>query len=191
MASKTKQKKQDNTRAGKKKQEITTKNGGTPKGVSDMEILSQERKSYLQKEYKVVTEHMNTYMGRMEYFLQENKFLEKEAKQNQEEGNAYLSYIKKHSQKCQDLIITLNDQNHADLSEVGMQKEKLISQYTEKEKDVRSDLMNMESNTVYTSIRCTMQLVKPTGLTASSDVPINLTHPSVSRHCWTASCCHH
>ncbi|XP_010013138.1 PREDICTED: coiled-coil domain-containing protein 166 [Nestor notabilis] len=145
MASKTKEMKQDTTRAGKNKQEITTKNGDTCRGVSDMEILAQERKSYLQKEYKVVTEHMNTYVGRMEYFLQENKFLEKEAQQNQEEGNTYLSYIKKHSQKCQDLIITLNDQNHADLSEAGMQKEKLISQYMEKEKDVRSNLTYMES----------------------------------------------
>ncbi|KAM9573708.1 coiled-coil domain-containing protein 166 [Guaruba guarouba] len=159
MASKTKQKKQDNTRAGEKNQEITTKNGDRSKGVSDMEILSQERKSYLQKEYKVVTEHMNTYMGRMEYFLQENKFLEKEAKQNQEEGNTYLSYIKKHSQKCQDLIITLNDQNHADLSEVGMQKEKLISQYTEKEKDVRSDQMNMESK--YSFLTMEVEDLKP------------------------------
>ncbi|XP_009960054.1 PREDICTED: coiled-coil domain-containing protein 166 [Leptosomus discolor] len=132
-------------RAGKNKQRIRSKNGNTSKGISDMEILVKERKSYLQKEYKILTEHMNTYMGRMEHFLQENKYLEKEAQQNQEESNAYLSHITKHRQKCQNLIITLNDQNHSDLSQVQMQKEKLVSQYTEKEKEVRSSLMSMET----------------------------------------------
>ncbi|NWH45187.1 CC166 protein, partial [Fregata magnificens] len=145
MASKTKQMKQDTMRAGKNKPGIRTKNGDTSKGISDMEILVKERKSHLQKEYKILTEHMNTYMGRVEHFLQENKFLEKEAQRNQEENNAYLSYITKHSQKCQNLIITLNDQNYTDLSQVWVQKEKLISQYTEKEKELRSSLLNMET----------------------------------------------
>ncbi|KFR14537.1 Coiled-coil domain-containing protein 166, partial [Opisthocomus hoazin] len=145
MASKTKQMKQDTMRAGKNNQGVRTDNGDLSKEISDMEILVKAKKSYLQKEYKILTEHMNTYMGRVEHFLQENKFLEKKAKQNQEESNAYLSYIRKHSQRCQNLIITLNDQNHTDLSQVRMQKEKLIAQYAEKEKEVRSSLMNMET----------------------------------------------
>ncbi|XP_074942357.1 coiled-coil domain-containing protein 166 [Phalacrocorax aristotelis] len=145
MAPKAKQMKQDAVRAGKNKPGVGTKNGDTSKGINDIEILVKERKLYLQKECKILTEQMNAYMGRMEHFLQENKFLEKEAQQNQEENNAYLSYITKHSQKCQNLIITLNDQNHTDLSQVWMQKEKLISEYTEKEKEVRSALINMET----------------------------------------------
>ncbi|NXT81199.1 CC166 protein, partial [Zapornia atra] len=144
MASKTKQMKQATVRAGKNKQGVITKNGDTSKGVSEMETLAKERKSYLQKEYKILTEHMNKYIGRMEHFLQENKFLEKEAQRNQEESNAYLSYLTKHSQKCQNLIITLNDQNQTDLSQVRTQKEKLISQYMEKEEELRSSLMDME-----------------------------------------------
>ncbi|XP_074000841.1 coiled-coil domain-containing protein 166 [Numenius arquata] len=145
MAPKTKQMKQDTARAGKNKQEVKTKNGDTSKGKNDTEILAEERKSYLQKEDKILTEHLNTYMGRVEHFLQENKFLEKEAQRNRDEGNAYLSYLTKHNQKCQNLIITLNDQNHTDLSQVWMQKEKLISQYTETEKELRNSLMNMET----------------------------------------------
>ncbi|NXL38624.1 CC166 protein, partial [Glaucidium brasilianum] len=145
MASKTKQTKQDTMSAGKNMQRVRTKDGDTAKGISDMETRVKERKLYLQKEYKILTEHMNTYMGRVVHFLQENKFLEKEAKRNQEERHVYLSYMRKHKQKCQNLIITLNDQNHTDLSEVRMQKEKLISQYTEKEEEVRSALMDMET----------------------------------------------
>ncbi|NXY84002.1 CC166 protein, partial [Alcedo cyanopectus] len=145
MASKREQMKQDTTQAGKNKQGERTKNGNTSKGRSDREILDKERKSYLQKEYKILTEHMNTYMGKVKHFLQENKFLEKEAQCIQEENTAYLSYIKKHSQKCQELIKTLNDQNHNDLSQACMQKEKLVSQYTEKEEEVRSSLMKIET----------------------------------------------
>uniref|UniRef100_A0A663DQD3 DUF4515 domain-containing protein n=1 Tax=Aquila chrysaetos chrysaetos TaxID=223781 RepID=A0A663DQD3_AQUCH len=201
-------------RAGKNKQEARTKNGDISKGISDMETLVKERKLYLQKEYKILTEHMNTYMGRLEHFLQENKFLEKEAQRNQEESNAYLSYITKHNQKCQNLIITLNDQNHTDLSQVRMQKEKVISQYTEKEKEVRSALMNMETKYSLMKkevedlqpfkdpsvhMRHTTQMAKPTALTARSDVSINLKkHFStpcscqyISRHSWTVSCCHY
>ncbi|NXK50044.1 CC166 protein, partial [Chauna torquata] len=145
MASTIKQIKQDTIAAGKNKQGVRTKNGDISKGISTMETLVREKKSYLQKEYKILTEHMNTYMGRVEHFLQENKFLEEEAQRNWEESNIYLSYITKHSQKCQNLIITLNDQNQTDLSQVWKQKEKLISQYTEKEKEVRNHLMNMET----------------------------------------------
>ncbi|KFP35169.1 Coiled-coil domain-containing protein 166, partial [Chlamydotis macqueenii] len=145
MASKTKQMKQDTIRAGKNKQGVRINNGDLSKGISNMEILDKDRKGYLQKEYQILTEHMNTYMGRVEHFLQENKLLEEKARQNQEETNAYLSYIKKHRQKCQNLIITLNDQNKTDLSQVWMQKEKVISQYTEKEKELRSSLMNVET----------------------------------------------
>ncbi|NXK26905.1 CC166 protein, partial [Arenaria interpres] len=145
MAPKTMQMKQDTARAGKNKQEVKTKNGDTSKEKNNTEILVEERKSYLQKEDKILTEHLNTYMGRVEHFLQENKFLEKEAQRNRDEGNVYLSYLTKHNQKCQNLIITLNEQNHTDLSQVWTQKEKLISQYTEKEKELRNSLMNMET----------------------------------------------
>ncbi|NXX74695.1 CC166 protein, partial [Urocolius indicus] len=144
MASKTNLMKQDSTGAGENKEDSTT-NEDTSEGKSATETLVKERKLYLQKECKTLTEYMNTYMGRLEHFLQENKFLEKEAKQNQEECNTYLSYIEKQSQRCQNLLITLNDQNRTDLSRVQMQKEKLISQYAEKEKELRSNLMNMEA----------------------------------------------
>ncbi|KFV79577.1 Coiled-coil domain-containing protein 166, partial [Struthio camelus australis] len=145
MPSKKKKLKQDTIGAGKNKEGLRTKNGEISKGRSPAETLVRERKQYLQKEYKTLTEHMNTYMGRVEHFLQENDILEKEAQQNQEESNAYLSYITKYSQKCQNLIITLNDQNHTDISQIWKQKEKLISHYTEKEKEVRNYLMDMET----------------------------------------------
>ncbi|NXA43520.1 CC166 protein, partial [Eudromia elegans] len=145
MASKKKKLKKDIVGAGTNKEGLRTKNAEISKGRSHPEALVRERKQYLQKEYNTLSEHMNTYMGRMEHFLHENDILEKEAQQNQEESNAYLSYITKYSQKCQNMIITLNTQNHTDLSQIKKQKENLISQYAEKEKEVRNYLMDMEA----------------------------------------------
>ncbi|NXU56928.1 CC166 protein, partial [Turnix velox] len=145
MAPKAKQNKPDTAGAGKNKQEAKSKSGETSQGMSDMEMLVQERKLYLQEENKTLSEHLETYMGRVEHFLQENKFLEREAQQNRDEGNAYLSYLARHNQKCQDLIITLNEQNHSDLSGVWAQKEKLISEYTEKEQELRGSLTDVET----------------------------------------------
>ncbi|XP_062426804.1 coiled-coil domain-containing protein 166 isoform X1 [Rhea pennata] len=159
MTSKKKKLKQDTTGAETNKEGLRTKNGDISKGRSPMEMLVRERKQYLQKEYKTLTEHMNTYMGRVEHFLHENDILEKEAQQNQEESNAYLSYITKYSQKCQNVIITLNDQNHTDLSQIGKQKEKLISEYTEKEKEIRNYLIDME--TKYTLMNKEVEDLQP------------------------------
>lgn len=145
MASEAKQLKGDTTSAGKMKQGARAKNGNTSSGISDMETLIKERKSYLQKENKILTEHLNTYMGKVEHLLQENKFLQEEAKRNQEESKAYLSYLTKHLQQDQGLLTTLNDQNHTNLSHVWQQKKELISEYAEKEEEVRSSLVNVET----------------------------------------------
>ncbi|XP_069735438.1 coiled-coil domain-containing protein 166-like [Phaenicophaeus curvirostris] len=145
MASTTKQMKQDTTRTREDKQGARAKNEDQSKGTSGVEVLAQERKSYLQKEYKILTDLMNTYMGRVESLLQENKFLEKEGKRNQKESNTYLSYATKRSQKCQNLVITLNDQNHVDLSKVQKEKEKLVSQCAAKEEELRRALKEVQT----------------------------------------------
>ncbi|NXP74121.1 CC166 protein, partial [Ramphastos sulfuratus] len=144
MASKMKLMKQDTMSAGKNKPG-ESRNGNVSKGISDLEVPAKDRKLYLQQECKTLTKYINTYTGKVEQLLQENRFLEKEAKQYQDESSTYLSYIKKHRQKCQNLIITLNDQNHSSLAQALTQKEKLISQYTEKEEEVRSSLMDVET----------------------------------------------
>ncbi|NXR09597.1 CC166 protein, partial [Semnornis frantzii] len=144
MASKKKLMKEDTMSAGKNKPG-ESRNGNVSKGISDMEVPAKERKLYLQKECKILTKYINTYMEKVEQLLQENRFLEKEAKEYQDESSIYLSYIKKRRQKCQNLIITLNDQNHSSLAQVWTQKEKLLSHYAEKEEEVRSSLMDVET----------------------------------------------
>lgn len=151
MASKAKQSQRDSVgagkikevRAGNKEELRRSRNGDTSK--SAMETVVRERNSYLQKESEMLSEHMKTYMGRVQRFLWENRFLEEEAKRNRQESNIYLSYLSKHGQKCQNLIITLNEQNATHLSQVRQQKEKLVSRYAEREEEARSRLTEVEA----------------------------------------------
>ncbi|NWX17238.1 CC166 protein, partial [Aegotheles bennettii] len=144
MASKAEQRKEETARAGKNNPGRRPKDGDPAKGTSDTETAVEERKSCLLEEYKTLREHMDTYVGRVEHLLREKQFLEWEAQQNQEESDLYLSYIAKHNQRNQGLIITLGEQNQADHSQVAVQREELISEYVEKQEEVSSTLRNVE-----------------------------------------------
>lgn len=122
-----------------------TKDGETPKETSDMENPPQERKLYLQEECRILTQHLDTYLGRAEQLLQGNKCLEKEAQGTQEQSQAYLSCKAKCSQDPPDMVITLNDQNCRDLAQIQAQKEELIPRYAAKEQEVRSSLQETEA----------------------------------------------
>ncbi|KAJ7338292.1 hypothetical protein JRQ81_011066 [Phrynocephalus forsythii] len=112
--------------------------------ISTLPYVSEKEK-YLQKEYTILTEHVRMYTERARHFQWENEFLDKEAQKIRETSKVYLSYLTRRTLRCQNAIISLNDQNRADLAEVRSQKEELISHYTEKEKEVRHELMEMEA----------------------------------------------
>ncbi|XP_007061484.2 LOW QUALITY PROTEIN: coiled-coil domain-containing protein 166 [Chelonia mydas] len=145
MASKKEKPEQKAEDFEKSKQGANRKEDDISKARSSTEPFVKEREQYLEKEYKILTEHVHMYMKRVEHFLWENEFLDKEAQKIREDSKAYMTYISKHTQKHQNAIITLNNQNHFDLAQVRKQKEELISQYTAKEKEVRNQLMEMET----------------------------------------------
>ncbi|NWI39123.1 CC166 protein, partial [Picathartes gymnocephalus] len=121
------------------------KNGEAPKEMSDTENPIQERKVYLQEECRILTQHLDTYLGRAEQLLQGNKCLEKEAQGTQEQSQAYLSCGAKLSQDPPDMVITLNDHNCQELAQIQVQKEELIPRYEGKEQEVRSTLKDTEA----------------------------------------------
>ncbi|NXT72922.1 CC166 protein, partial [Chaetops frenatus] len=122
-----------------------SKDGGTAKETSDTENPIQERKVYLQEECRILTQHLDTYLGRAEQLLQGNKGLEKEGQGTQEQSQAYLSCRAKLSQDPPDMVITLNDQNRQDLAQIQAQKEELVPRYEGKEQEVRSALKETEA----------------------------------------------
>ncbi|NXO45744.1 CC166 protein, partial [Locustella ochotensis] len=121
------------------------KDGEAPEETSDTEDPVQERKLYLQEERRILTQHLDTYLGRAEQLLQGNKRLEKEAQGTQEQSQSYLACRAKLSQDPSDVLITLNEQNRQDLAQIQAQKEELIPRYAGKEQEVRSALEDTEA----------------------------------------------
>ncbi|XP_008121680.2 coiled-coil domain-containing protein 166 [Anolis carolinensis] len=117
------------------------------------------REKYLRQECATLSEHIDLYTQRMKDFEGQNEGLDKEAREIRENNKAYLSYLAKRTLRCQDAIITLNDQNRSELTQVLKQKEELTSQYTDKEKEVRSQLIEME--TKYSLMNKEVEELKP------------------------------
>ncbi|XP_066490608.1 coiled-coil domain-containing protein 166-like [Tiliqua scincoides] len=115
------------------------------KGQPSTGPLVSEQEQYLLKEHAILTEHINTYTQRLEHFQEKNEFLNKEAQQIRENSKAYLAFLSKCTLRCQNATTTLNDQNCSDLAQVRKQKEQLISQYMDREKEVRCQLIELET----------------------------------------------
>ncbi|XP_014117059.1 PREDICTED: coiled-coil domain-containing protein 166 [Pseudopodoces humilis] len=122
-----------------------SKDGEAPEETSDTEDPVRERQLYLQEECRILTLHLDTYLGRAEQLLHGSKRLEKEAQGTQEQSQSYLSCGAKLSQDPPDMVITLNDQNCQDLARIQEQKEELIPRYAGKEREVRSALKDTEA----------------------------------------------
>lgn len=104
-----------------------------------------EQEQYLLKEHAILTEHINTYIQRTEQFQEKNEFLNKEAQDIRENSKAYLAFLSKCTLRCQNATTTLNEKNCSDLAQVRKQKEQLISQYMDREKEVRFQLIELET----------------------------------------------
>ncbi|NXN04911.1 CC166 protein, partial [Sylvia borin] len=132
--------------AGKNKQGMRGKVGEAPEETSDTEDPVQERKLYLQEECRILTQHLDTYLGRAERLLQGNKRLAKEAQGSEEQRQCYLSCGAKLSRDPPDMVITLEEQNRQELAQIQAQKEQLIPRYAGKEQEVRSALRDTEAS---------------------------------------------
>ncbi|NXF12040.1 CC166 protein, partial [Smithornis capensis] len=144
MASKSKGQ-EDPMAAGKTKEGMRSKGGETLKERSEVEKLPRDSKLYLQEECRILTEHVHMYLGRAEQLLHENKSLEKAAQATREQSQGLLSCGAKLGRERQDLVIALNDRNGRDLAQIQRQREELIPQYEEKERELTSSLRDTEA----------------------------------------------
>ncbi|XP_041262051.1 coiled-coil domain-containing protein 166 [Onychostruthus taczanowskii] len=122
-----------------------SKDEEAPQESSDTEDPVRERKLYLQGECRILTQHLDTYLGRAEQLLRGSKHLEKEAQRIQEQSQSYLSCGAKLSRDPPGMVITLNEQNCRDLARIQAQKEQLVPRYAGKEQEVRSALRDTEA----------------------------------------------
>ncbi|XP_053808462.1 coiled-coil domain-containing protein 166 isoform X2 [Vidua chalybeata] len=122
-----------------------SKDEAAPQETSDTEDPVRERKLHLQEECRVLTQHLDTYLGRAEQLLQGSKRLEREAQGTREQSQSYLRCGAKLSQDPPGMVITLNDRNRQDLAQIQAQQQELVPRYAGKEQQVRSALKDTEA----------------------------------------------
>ncbi|XP_028715150.1 coiled-coil domain-containing protein 166 [Peromyscus leucopus] len=103
-----------------------------------------ERAQYLQREYSLLSENLVACEKRVDQVLQDNTFLNEEAKRLREENRLYASYVSAHAQRCANTIVRLEDQNRMDLAQIRWQRAELASLYLGREDGVRAQLLEMK-----------------------------------------------
>ncbi|XP_040204192.1 coiled-coil domain-containing protein 166 [Rana temporaria] len=135
----------------KKSQSKAAKDSGktSPEQAEDggdgKEVVVSEREERLHDEHDRLIAENDGLRRRLEQLRRENEFLQEEAERVRVESQEYLLYVGKRSQRRQDAIISLNDQNTRELEDIRKQKEKLEASFQEKEKKMRDQLLERET----------------------------------------------
>ncbi|XP_055482624.1 coiled-coil domain-containing protein 166 [Psammomys obesus] len=103
-----------------------------------------EHAQYLQREYTLLSDNLVACEQHVEQVLQNNKFLDREARRLREENRLYASYVSAHAQRCASSIVRLEDQNRMDLALIRWQRAELASLYQGREEGVRAQLVEMQ-----------------------------------------------
>ncbi|XP_070238590.1 coiled-coil domain-containing protein 166 [Bos mutus] len=104
-----------------------------------------ERAQYLQRKHKLLSEELEACKQRVDQVLQENDFLDSEARRLREENRLYASYASTRAQRCANAIVRLEEQNRVSLSQIHSQRAELASIYRGREDEVRAQLLEMEA----------------------------------------------
>ncbi|XP_021515197.1 coiled-coil domain-containing protein 166 [Meriones unguiculatus] len=108
------------------------------------EFPLSEHAQYLQREYTLLSDNLVACEQHVEQVLQNNKFLDREARRLREENRLYASYVSAHAQRCASSIVRLEDQNRMDLALIRWQRAELASLYQGREDGVRAQLVEMQ-----------------------------------------------
>ncbi|XP_026867321.2 coiled-coil domain-containing protein 121 isoform X1 [Electrophorus electricus] len=104
-----------------------------------------EQEVQLQKEYKILTETLNTLKMRAEQLRKDNEFLQNEANQTRMESQEYMSYMAKRMQKRRSMIVTLSDQSQQELQELERQREETLQKYEEQANGLKRKILEKEN----------------------------------------------
>ncbi|XP_038616582.1 coiled-coil domain-containing protein 166 [Tachyglossus aculeatus] len=109
------------------------------------EPLLAERVQYLQQENAALSEQLRTWLAQVKRMLWENEFLDCEAQRIREENKLFVAYVGMRAHRCQATVVTLDGQYRQELGLLRGQREELEATYRDKEKEVRAQLLDMES----------------------------------------------
>ncbi|XP_069461543.1 coiled-coil domain-containing protein 121 [Ambystoma mexicanum] len=121
------------------------KSEGQGEGEAAAERVVTETEALLQQEHDQLALSMETFRKRLDTLRRDNEFLQEEAQRVRVESQEYMSYMSKRTQKRENTIITLSDQNQKDLEDLRRQREELLSQFREKEAELNDQLLQKEN----------------------------------------------
>ncbi|CAI9154979.1 unnamed protein product [Rangifer tarandus platyrhynchus] len=104
-----------------------------------------ERGQYLQSKHKLLSEELDACKQSVDQLLQEKDLLDREAARLREENRLYASYASTRAQRFANAIVTLEDQNRENLSQIHRQRAELASIYRGREDALRAQLLEMEA----------------------------------------------
>nr|XP_033794724.1 calponin homology domain-containing protein DDB_G0272472-like [Geotrypetes seraphini]XP_033794725.1 calponin homology domain-containing protein DDB_G0272472-like [Geotrypetes seraphini] len=107
-----------------------------------------EKEALLQQEHDKLTAQFECLRKKMDLLRHENEFLQEEAQRIRVDSQEYMSYMSKRTEKRQNAIITLSDQNKKELENIQKQKEELQIQFRAKEEELRKNIRQKENELV-------------------------------------------
>ncbi|XP_069089663.1 coiled-coil domain-containing protein 121 [Pleurodeles waltl] len=110
-----------------------------------IEPVLSEKEAFLQQENSQLALSMETLRKRLDMLRHDNEFLQEEAQRIRVESQEYMSYMSKRTQKRENTIITLSDQNQRELEELKRQQEELQTNFMEKEAQLKDLLLQKEA----------------------------------------------
>ncbi|XP_078503313.1 coiled-coil domain-containing protein 121 [Lissotriton helveticus] len=109
------------------------------------EPVLSEREAFLQQENKQLALSMESLRKRLDMLRHDNEYLQEEAQRIRVESQEYMSYMSKRTQKRENAIITLSDQNQRELEDIRRQQEELQTNFMEKEAQLNDLLLQQEA----------------------------------------------
>ncbi|XP_018430564.1 PREDICTED: coiled-coil domain-containing protein 166 [Nanorana parkeri] len=107
-------------------------------------VVSEGERRLRGEHERLMSEH-DGLRKRLEQLRRDNEFLQEEAETVRRESQEYLLYMGRRSQRRQDAIISLNDQNTRELEDLRRQKEELEAVLGGEEETLRGQLLQREA----------------------------------------------
>ncbi|XP_015199294.2 coiled-coil domain-containing protein 166 [Lepisosteus oculatus] len=114
-------------------------------GADEAQRPATDKEVLLQKEYEQLTEALNSLRRNVEHLRRENEYLQQEAHQTRMESQEYMSYMSKRTQKRQNAIISLSDQNQVELEKLRRQREELLDTHKGQSTELKRQILEKEN----------------------------------------------
>lgn len=98
----------------------------------------------LQQEYERACQALEGLKGHRAQLRAQHEFLQKEAQTLRAENLEFMGFLTKRTQRCQDVTISLSEENRKMLREIEQRQQKVLAHFQEQEATLRRQLLDKE-----------------------------------------------